>query len=421
MMVGNPREANLPRIECIAIGSELLTTRRLDTNSVWLGERLGEMGLTLHRKTAVGDVREDMLRLFREALDRSDVILCTGGLGPTFDDFTKEVWAEVVGAPLREDLVARAEMLAYYAARNRVPSESNFQQVLIPEGAERVQNPAGTAPGVYWEDPQGFPGRRIILFPGVPREMKLMWEQQVAPRLRPLAGAAMHTLRMVFGSVPESALGERTQALRARFGQVEWTILAGVHHVELVGRSPDPAVMDAARAAFAREMGADLAHVGLEGGIEDAVFALLKDRGETLAVAESMPGGNVAARLTAIPGVSQVFLGGATVYSAQAKAVLAGLDPAFIRAHGTVSEPVTAALAAAIRDRLGATWGLAVTGNAGPTEDKDGPAPVGTCLVAVAGPDGTESKAFRLYGGRVEVQARGASWSLDMLRRKLLS
>ena len=408
------------RIECIAVGSELLKTRRMDTNSIWLAERLGELGLSLHCKTAVGDDREAMRQLFRAALERSEIILCTGGLGPTFDDFTQEVWAEVVGAPMREDPLARAEMLAYYAARDRVPSASNFQQVVLPEGADRLPNPAGTAPGVYWKDPKGFPGRRIILFPGVPREMKLMWEQQVAPRLQPLAGAAMHTLRMVFGSVPESALGERTQALRQRFSQMEWTILAGIQHIEIVGRSQDPAVLEAARAAFQLEMGADLAYVGAEGGIEDAVVALLGRRGETLAVAESMPGGNRAARLSAIPGVSEVFLGGATVYAARAKAVLAGLDPEFIRAHGTVSAPVTAALAEAIRQRLGTTWGLAVTGNAGPTEDKDGPAPVGTCLVAVAGPDGTESKAFRLPGGRNELQVRGASWALDMLRRKLL-
>ena len=410
----------MPRVECIAVGSELLTTRRLDTNSVWLAERLGEMGLNLHCKTAVGDSREDMRALFRAALERSDIILCTGGLGPTFDDFTKEVWAEVVGVPLSEDAKAREDMLAYYAARGRVPSASNFQQVLIPEGALPVRNPVGTAPGVYWEDPKGYPGRRVILFPGVPREMKRMWEEQVAPRLRPFAQAPVHTLRMVFGSYPESALGERTQALRARFGQVEWTILAGTHHVEIVGRSPDAGLLDSVLLAFREDMGPDLAHAGLEGGIEDAVVALLERRGETLAVAESMPGGNLAARLTAIPGVSAVFPGGATVYSARAKAALAGLEPAFITAHGTVSEPVTRALAEAIRERLGATWGLAVTGNAGPTEDKDGPAPVGTTLVAVAGPGGTEFKAFRLWGGRAELQARGASWALDMLRRKLL-
>ncbi len=321
---------------------------------------------------------------------------------------------------MREDAGARRDMLAYYASRNRVPSASNFQQVMIPEGAEPVRNPAGTAPGVYWEDPRGYPGRRVILFPGVPREMKLMWEQQIAPRLRPFAQAPLHTLRMVFGSTPESALGERTQALRERFGQVDWTILAGIHHVEIVGRAPDPALLDSALQAFRDGLGPDLAHAGPDGGIEDAVLALLGRRGETLAVAESMTGGNLAARLTAVAGASSAFLGGATVYSARAKAALAGLDPGFIKAHGTVSEPVTRALAAAIRERLGATWGLAVTGNAGPAEDRDGPAPVGTTLVAVAGPDGTDAKAFILPGGRAELQARGASWALDMLRRKLL-
>ena len=408
------------RIECIAIGSELLSAGRMDTNSIWLAERLGEMGLGLHCKTAVGDDREAMRNLFRTALDRSDLILCTGGLGPTFDDFTKDVWAEVIGAPLLEHAQAREEMLAYYAGRNRVPSVSNFQQVLIPEGAERLRNPAGTAPGVYWENPKGFPGRRIILFPGVPREMKIMWEQQVAPRLQPLAGAPMHGLRMVFGSVPESGLGERTQALREQYAQVDWTILAGMHHVEIVGRSQDAATLEAARRDFAGAMGDDLAHVGPEGGIEHAVVELLTRRGETLSVAESMPGGHLASRLTAIPGVSAVFPGGATVYSARAKAVLAGLDPGFISAHGTVSEPVTLALAEGIRQRLDTTWGLAVTGNAGPTEDPEGPAPVGTVVVAVAGPGGSECRTFRLPGGRIELQARSASWALDLLRRNLL-
>jgi nicotinamide-nucleotide amidase len=410
----------LLRIECIAIGSEMLFTSRLDTNSVWLADRLGEMGLALHSKTVVGDSRADMRRLFQDALDRSDLILCTGGLGPTFDDFTKEVWAEVIGAPLLEDVRAREEMLAYYKQRDRVPSASNFQQVMIPEGAERIVNPVGTAPGVYWQDPKGYPGRRIVLFPGVPREMKLMWEEQVAPRLRHLAGTPVHTLRMVFGSVPESALGERTQALRARFGEVEWTILAGLHHVEIVGRANAADLLESARAAFALELGPDLAFVGREGGIENAVAALLRARGETLAVAESMTGGNLAARLTALPGISEVFPGGATVYSAKAKAELAGLDPAFIAAHGTVSEPVTRALAEGIRRRLDTTWGLAVTGNAGPTEDTEGPAPVGTVLVAAAGPAETIHKAFRLPGGRAELQARGSSWALDLLRRELL-
>jgi len=289
----------------------------------------------------------------------------------------------------------------------------------VPLGAEPLYNAAGTAPGVFWADPPGFPGRRIVLFPGVPREMKLMWEQ-VAPRLAPLAAAPFHMLRLVFGSVPESALAEATGPLRARFGDVEWTILAGMHHVELVGRGRDAAVMAEARAAFARDFPEDLAFTGPQGGLEDGLLALLRDRGQTVAVAESMPGGNLAARLTGVAGCSAQFLGGATVYSAAAKAALCDLEPAFILQHGTVSEPVTRALAEGIRARLGSDWGLAVTGNAGPTEDPSGPAPCGTCLVAAAGPGGTTSRSFLLPGGRTEVQARGASWAMDFLRRRLL-
>ena len=407
------------RIECIAVGSELLDTPRLDTNSVWLAERLKEMGLGFHRKTAVGDSRDDLRALFREALDRSDLILCTGGLGPTFDDFTKEVWAEVLDTPLVEDPASRQDILNFYASRNRVPAASNFKQAMIPMGAQALHNPAGTAPGVFWEDPPGHPGRRIVLFPGVPREMKEMWENHVAAKLRPLGGAGSRTLRMVFGSVPESTLEELARPLRERHGQLEWTILAGLHHVELLARGPDPAALAAAAADFQRELARDLAFTGPEGGIEHGLLGLLESRGETLALAESMTGGNLAARITAVPGASRTFLGGAVVYTPYAKAELAGVDPELIRTAGTVSEPVTRALAEGIRTRLGATWALAVTGNAGPSVDPHGPAPVGTCLVAAAGPDGTTFKAFQTFGNRVEMQVRASSWALDMLRRRL--
>ena len=296
------------RIECIAIGTELLTTRRLDTNSVWLGERLAALGLAFHRKTAVGDSREDLAALFREALIRSDLILTTGGLGPTFDDFTKECFAEVLGAALREDAQSREDMLAFYAARKRVPPESNFKQALLPEGAEALRNPVGTAPGVWWQDPPAHPGVRIVMLPGVPREMKRMWEGQVEPRLRTLAGESVRTLRMVVAGVPESALDERIRDVRERHGQLDWTILASLTQVELLARGADPAALEAAQADFLPVLGEDLVGVG-EGNLEDAVLGNLKARGETLAVAESMTGGLLAARLTAIPGASEVFLG----------------------------------------------------------------------------------------------------------------
>jgi len=406
------------RIEAIAIGTELLTTGRVDTNSVWIAQRLADLGLRFQRKSAVGDEREELRTLFLEALDRSDLIICTGGLGPTFDDFTKELWAEILGAPLVEDPGIRLEIEAFFQARNRACPPENFKQALIPAGAEALHNPVGTAPGVYWEQPAGFPGRRIVLLPGVPREMKRMWEDQVEPRLRPLAGRPIHTLRMLVGSVGESALDERTRPLREAHGSLDWTILAGLGLVELVARSADPAALEAARQDFEAELGPDRICTG-QNSLEQCVLERLRNQSQTLALAESMTGGRIASLLSAMPGSSEAFLGGGVVYSARAKAELAGLSPASLTEHGTVSEATTLALAEGIRSRLGAHWGLAVTGNAGPTEDKGGPAPIGTFFMAIAGPGVQECRSQYFPGERVDLQARAAVHALDFLRRHL--
>ncbi|HWQ09790.1 MAG TPA: nicotinamide-nucleotide amidohydrolase family protein, partial [Holophaga sp.] len=305
-----------------------------------------------------------------------------------------------------------------FAKLGRTLSENNRKQALVPAGGRALHNPMGTAPGILWDSPAGHPGARIVLLPGVPREMKHLWEAEVEPLLRPLAGPRVHTLRMVVGSVGESALDARTTPLREKHGHLDWTILAGLGAVELIARSADPAALEAARQDFAAELGADLATVG-EGSLEEHVLALLRGRGETLAVAESMTGGAVQARLTGIPGSSDAFRGGAVVYSASAKAVLADVDGDLIRRNGTVSEAVTRALAEGIARRLDTSWGLAITGNAGPSEDKDGPAPVGTCILAVAGPAGTATQAHSFPGARTDVQARSATWALDFLRRRI--
>ena len=404
------------RVECIAIGTELLTTRRMDTNSVWLGERLADLGLCFHRKTAVGDNREDLASLFQEALTRSDLILTTGGLGPTFDDFTKECFAALVGAELVEDAQSRVELEAWYAARNRVPPAVNYKQVLIPSGAEAIPNPVGTAPGIWWQDPPRHPGVRIVMLPGVPREMKRMWAEQVEPRLRSQAGKPLHTLRMVVAGVPESTLDERTLAARATHGNLDWTILASLTQVELLARSPDPDALERARQEFEALLGEDLVTLGSR-NLEDALLDQLKARGETLAVAESMTGGLLASRLTVIPGASGAFLGGATVYSAKAKSALLGLDQDRLGEDGTVSETTTVALAEAVRGKLGATWGLGITGNAGPAAE--GTAAIGSVFIALAGPSGTVSKALRIPGDRADVQLRTAAQALDLLRRAL--
>jgi nicotinamide-nucleotide amidase len=405
-------------IECIAIGTELLTTTRVDTNSVWLAQRLADLGLGFSRKTVVGDGREEMAALFREALDRSEFIVCTGGLGPTFDDLTKELWAEVLGDDLIEDEAIWREIQGFYTTRQRAMPSTNRKQALVPASARALHNPMGTAPGILWESPKGHPGTRIVLLPGVPREMKNLWETEVEPILRPLSGPRVHTLRMLVGSAGESALDMRTTPLREKHGHLDWTILAGLGAVELVARSTDAAALEAARRDFEQELGIDLAFVG-GGSLEERVLELLSQRGETLAVAESMTGGTIQARLTGVPGSSSVFRGGAVVYSASAKNALADVDASLIQAHGTVSEAVTRALAEGIARKLDATWGLATTGNAGPSEDKDGPAPVGTCLMAVWGPAGTAFQAQSFPGVRVDIQTRSTTWALDFLRRQI--
>lgn len=408
------------RIEAIAIGSELLGTRRVDTNSVWLGERLAGLGLAFHRKTCVGDDRGDLFALCWEALERSEAIICTGGLGPTFDDFTKEVFAEVAGVEMVEDAAARAELLAWYAQRGRTPSDNNFKQVQFPFGSEALRNPLGTAPGVWWEDPPGHRGRIVILLPGVPREMQRLWLDHVEPRLRARSGRAVHTLRMVVAGVPESTLDERTQEARARHGRLEWIILASLTQVELIARHPDPDTLAAAEAELRELLGADLVGVG-EGNLEESVLGPLVARGETLALAESMTGGLLAARLTAVPGASAVLRGGAVVYTKEAKAALTGLDPAWLAEHGTLGQATTLALARNIRARLGATWGLAVTGNAGPTADPSAMDPeIGSTTLALVGPGVEETSTFALPGERADIQLRAAGRALDLLRRKLV-
>ena len=210
--------------------------------------------------------------------------------------------------------------------------------------------------------------------------------------------------------------------MREKHSHLDWTILASLGLVELVARSRDSAALEAARRDFEMELGQDLVCTG-NGRLEERVLEQLKRRGQTLALAESMTGGRIATLLTGVPGASEAFLGGAVVYSPGAKTELAGLSPEFIREHGTVSEATTRALAEGIRRRLGTHWGLAITGNAGPSLDKDGPgqdeAPVGSSFMAVAGPAGTQCQVHHFPGERADIQARATVLALDFLRRQL--
>jgi nicotinamide-nucleotide amidase len=354
------------------------------------------------------------------------LVITTGGLGPTFDDRTKEAFADALGARMSEDAQTRLDIDAFFRARGRATTENNYRQALIPEGAAALPNPLGTAPGVYWDAPAGR-RLRIVMLPGVPREMKLMWADHVHPRLADLAGAPTETLRLVAGGVGESVLDERTRGIRERRAHLSWTILAHGVHIELLARSKGadaPELLDAARRDMEAELGRDLVCEG-DGSPEGTLLDLLAARGQTLAIAESVTGGLLASRLAAVPGASRALLGCAVAYSPRAKEGLLGIDPGFIATNGTVGEAITIEMASRARKALGADWGLAITGNAGPRPDPDagpgeGDDKIGRCHIAVAGADGTACRAHDLHGTRQDVQLRAAGWAVEMLRRRLL-
>jgi nicotinamide-nucleotide amidase len=263
------------------------------------------------------------------------------------------------------------------------------------------------------------------MLPGVPREMKAMWAACVRPRLLGLAEEPTRTLRLVVGGVGESALDERTKAVRERHSRLDWTILAHGMHIELLARSKSPGALEAARLDMEAELGLDLVCTG-DGSPESTLLGLLAARGETLALAESVTGGLLASRLTAVPGASRALLGGAVAYAPEAKAGLLGVEPGFLASNGTVGEATTVEMASRVRERVGATWGLAITGNAGPAPDPnapriDGRDKIGRCYIAVAGAGGADCRAHDLHGARADVQSRAADWGIDALRRKIVA
>jgi len=412
------------RTEMIAVGSELLNAGRVDTNSIWIANRLAELGMELHLKSCVGDDHATLRACIADALGRSDMIITTGGLGPTFDDQTKEVFAEVVGVPMLEDRQTHSEIDLFFSSRGHSTPECNYKQALIPKGAIAIPNPLGTAPGVYWENPPSTNCRRIIMLPGVQREMMKIWTNGIQPRLLNLTKKPIITLRLVVSGVGESVLDERIKHIRERYSHLDWTILAPRTHVEFLVRSTSDEQLESVRRDMSDELGTDLVCTG-NGRPESVVLDILKARRETLAVAESVSGGILASRLVDVPGASSTFLGGIVAYTPKAKAELLGISMDFINSHGTVGEAITLEMAARIRERLGVTWGLAISGNAGPTVDKNalnqgGCDKIGRCYIAIAGAADAECQARDINGDRADIQFRATNWAIDMLRRCIL-
>ncbi len=407
----------------IAVGSELLGTGRLDTNSLTLTGVFERYGVVLVRKSVLGDQEADVAEELRHLLPRVELIVITGGLGPTADDVTREAVAASLGRSLavREELVE--EIAARFARMGLVMPDSNRKQAEVIDGARVLPNDRGTAPGLALEEA----GTTIFLFPGVPGELAGMIERDLEPWLaRRRGGVARETAVLRVACVPESTVEERIRPAYAEFGRESITILAKPGDIELraTAGGPEPerrALLARMSARLAELVGAAAYTHDEADTLETVVGRLLAGRGLTLATAESCTGGLVAERVTRVAGSSAWFVGGVVSYSNELKTQLLGVPAELIEAHGAVSEAVARAMAEGGRARLGADLCLAVTGVAGPgggSPDK----PVGTVHLALAGPAGGEvlQRKISYPGDRERVRWLSSQVGLEMMRRHLL-
>ena len=406
--------------EILAVGTELLTPFRQDTNSLYLAGRLNDAGIDVRWKTVVGDRTDDLVAVVRQARQRADVVLATGGLGPTSDDLTREAVAEVLGLALAEDPRLLEGIRARFAARGMTMPEANRRQALVPRGAVVLPNPAGTAPGLWIDAGEGA----IVLLPGPPREMQPMFEAHVEPRLRARSAGRQVRRRVIkVTGRSESAVEEIAHPIYAAFGgqvPIETTILASPGQIELhlSARDADLVDIDAALEAGVSRLAGALgsAVVSTDGrSLEAVVGDRLRERGLRLAVAESCTGGLVLGRLTDVAGSSGWVLGGIVAYDNAVKIGELGVAPALLDAHGAVSEPVARAMARGVGVRLGADVGLAVTGIAGPSGGSP-EKPVGTVVVAVAAPGSETARTFVFPGDRATVRQHSIAAALNLVR-----
>ncbi len=411
--------------EIIAVGSEMLTPHRIDTNSLYLTEQLNLLGVDVIFKSVVGDKLRYLVAAAQHGLFRSDIVIFSGGLGPTEDDLTREAVAQALGVSLHRDSDLVAKLEKRFADRGWKMTNNNAKQADILEGATVLPNPNGTASG-QWLSGQ-FEGREriVILLPGPPHEMKALFEQEVRERLRAkLPAAHLFTRTLKVAMLGESAVDARVAPIYTRYSDVDTTILAGAGEIELHFKAW-AATLEAARARADEVAGLvedelDEAVYSRDGeSLEQIVGYWLQMRNSTLAVAESCTGGLLAERVTSVAGSSRYFVGGAVVYSNNLKTELAGVPAEMIERHGAVSREVAAALAEGIRYRCESTLGVGITGVAGPaggTPEK----PVGLVFHAVASDSGTEVIQRNFPGDRKRIRRFASTMALDMVRRKLM-
>lgn len=416
--------------ETIAIGSELLVGGRSDSNSLFITETLGRLGVEVRFKSIVGDDLADMVQVLKTAVSRAGVVIMTGGLGPTVDDCTREAVAKATGRRLARRKAALDGMTARLAQWGRTPNAGQLRQAMIPAGATVVANPVGSAPGFLLE----WKGATVVSLPGVPREMEAMMTESVIPflndqfarssRLRPRP-----ILRQVFHTwgLPESDVDTKLKGLIPNGAPIDLGLLASPMGVlvslttKFAGTRP---VSDEMLASLAQEVRTRLKDSLFAEGretMEEVVGRLLDGRKLTVAVAESCTGGLIGHRLTQVPGSSAYVDRGAICYSNRSKSEMLGVPAELIAKHGAVSPEVAAAMARGIRERAGVSVGLSVTGIAGPG-GATGTKPVGLVYVGLdGGAGGAVTKEFRFHGDRSVIKQRSSQAALDLLRRWILS
>jgi nicotinamide-nucleotide amidase len=407
-------------LELVTIGTELLLGFTVDTNGAEIARALAAVGVAVVRRTTVSDSPDAIRDAVRAGLARTGAVLTTGGLGPTRDDISKRAVAELYGAPLEFDERVWAALVERFARLGRVPVESNRSQAEVPRGATVLPNRWGTAPGL-WLD--GAPGL-VVMLPGVPGEMRKLLEHEVAPRLSARSDGRVIRSRLVRTTgVPESTLAERMGEIEREIAPLSLAYLPGLDGVDLrvsAWRLP-PDEADARLAAavtLLRERGGEHVYGEDETDLAELVLAAARGGGVRLATAESCTGGLVGARLTEIPGSSDVYLGGVVAYANELKTGVLGVDPALVAEHGAVSEPVALAMVRGAIERLGADAAVSVTGIAGPgggTAAK----PVGTIWYGVAHAGAAAAHRALLPGSRHDIRARAAQAALHLLLRRL--
>jgi nicotinamide-nucleotide amidase len=411
------------KAEIISVGSELTSGQNLDTNSQWLSQRLAEIGIVVGWHTTVADELDDDVVAFRVAAERAALVLITGGLGPTQDDLTRDALAKLAGVELVFHQPSFDHIQQLFAQRHRTMPERNRVQALFPAGAEPIPNAYGTAPGIWMKVDQSI----LVAMPGVPSEMKAMFDEQVWPRLLSLnlGGGVLAQRKINCFGAGESAIEQKIMDLtrRGQSPEVGITVSDATISLRILARAAN--LLEAQLRIVPVEMTIRERLGSLVFGVEeedlqDAVIGLLKERRQTVATAESVTAGLVARRLGQVPGASACLLGGIVAYDRRIKTELLGVPQSLIQKHGVISAPVVEAMAVGCRSRFGADFALSTVGLAGPgggTPEQ----PVGLVYAGLAWEGGVVSRSYNWLGTRAEIQSRTAKLALNSLRLHLLS